>query len=888
MRLKEAAMKAWKITVRLSATLVLICCLAFGTQSAKAQTYTSDHDITHFTSGIVSYATFSQYSSIQGCDAGSTFTPTSSELTTTGCRVFGGTLTGTGLSGSNNWIEAAFSSPVSTIMVFPNIDHFGSAYDGFQYTIAGSNDGLNWTVLFDPTSVSGAGEPFTLGASTGTAPTSVNNVLTPQSVGLAPSCSGTSTPCAIGYIATYNFSTGYQFYAFGASTEAVNAGNADQELSAVGAGQTLTQPVSTQSPTTFNFTANNNVLTHTDNFAVEGIQLTFPLGDQNTLQIQSSNNPIDAVTWPQYVVGGPLAPSALFPLAANNPAAGGTNGGLFVDLCFDPTKPGTGATPSDANCPFVDPNNTTSPLLDINVVADIVNPKPNITPGTTSVLAHFEQKTTTQATWSPSTTSPNPACANTTGPNHVTQPTQPAPPTNCDVLDIEQSIAGDQTTSSGRSRGKGTFAFAYGVPMLLSTVSANGKPLNTPPMFTNPYVPLSAGLWFSASNGLNLNFLVNPACLPSTTACTSTPTLANNFFSPAPVAGENFDIKDVHGNPVVPSTPGTLAAATPPPGFDTSIVQPVNFTANPTLADGQYILEWTAFDNVNILEQNQKLVAASTLADPSHCPDGTTVPVGGFCYVTSLFSTPLNIDSTPPTISAITFSPSSNGNIFAVNQPVTVTFTCADPVVNSVSSGLATCISSGGQPNGGGPLNTSKAGTFTYTVTATDVAGNQTKQSVQYQIVGSSQLVLLNFAKPTVKLGSNLTYNIAILNFGPAVADNLVVTDTLPAGTSFVSAGYGIVSCMPSGCSDMNGPGTACSISGNTVTCNIPTLGLLFNSFTGALVKITVNVNNATPGTVLKDTASVKAVNTDPFPGASSATASTEVCTSTGSCPKLH
>jgi uncharacterized repeat protein (TIGR01451 family) len=847
MRLKEAAMKAWKITVRLSATLVLICCLAFGTQSAKAQNYTSDHDITHFTSGIVSYATFSNYSSSQGCPEGSTFTPTSSELNTTGCRVFGGMLTGSGLSAGNNWIEASFSSPVSTIVVFPNIDHFGSGYDGYQYTIAGSNDGVTWTVLFDATSVSSTGEPFTLGAFFGTAPTSVNNVLTPQSVGLPASCSGTlGTACSIGYIATFTFSTAYQFYAFGASTEAFSARNADQELSAVGAAQTVTQPVSTGQPTNFDFSSGGNVLTHVVDFSKS--TLDYPTGiNPNTVQIQSTNNPVDPATWPKYVVGGPFAPSTLFPLAEDN-QGGGNNGGLFVDLCFDATQPSF-ATPSDANCPKAREG---SPLLAISVTADLVS-KPPIMPGTTTVLAHFEPNTSGQTTWSASNGAVNPACTNTTGTS-----SNPAPQ-NCDVLDIEQSISGDQTTSSGRSRGKGTFAFAYGVPMLLSTVLVNNTHVNTPPM----QPPSPSPLWFKSP--LTLSFTVNPASVPPT---------PNNNFVPAPVAGESFAIFPVNGppvplNPILP-LPSTQAAV------------PVTFSPpQVSLSDGHYTLEWSAVDNVGIQEQNQQLVTTLTAECPNS-PDSSTQ-----CYVTSLFSAPLNVDSTAPT-ATIMFSPSSNGNIFAVNQQVTVSFACDDPLVNGVHSGIATCVSLGGQPSTGGPLTTSKAGTFTYTVTATDVAGNQTKQSVQYQIVGSSELVLLNLAKPTVNQGSNLTYNIAVLNFGPAVADNLVVTDTLPAGTSFVSAGYGIVSCMPGGCSDMNGPGTACSISGNTVTCNIPTLGLLFKSFTGALVKITVNVNSATPGTVLKDTATVRAVNTDPFLGDNSATARTEVCTSRGSCPDLH
>ena len=75
-------MMVWKMNVRLIALLGLVCCLALATQSAKGQTYTSDSDITHFSSGIVSYATFSHYNGIQGCE-GSTFMPTSSELATT-------------------------------------------------------------------------------------------------------------------------------------------------------------------------------------------------------------------------------------------------------------------------------------------------------------------------------------------------------------------------------------------------------------------------------------------------------------------------------------------------------------------------------------------------------------------------------------------------------------------------------------------------------------------------------------------------------------------------------------------------------------------------------------------------------------------------------------
>ena len=80
--------------------------------------------------------------------------------------------------------------------------------------------------------MTGSGEPFTLGTFTGTAPTTVNNVLTP----------GAGPGGTVGYEALFDFGTAYKYYAFGASTEAINAGNADQEFSAVGSVAPSTVP----------------------------------------------------------------------------------------------------------------------------------------------------------------------------------------------------------------------------------------------------------------------------------------------------------------------------------------------------------------------------------------------------------------------------------------------------------------------------------------------------------------------------------------------------------------------------------------------------------------------------------------------------------------------
>jgi hypothetical protein len=203
---------------------------------AQTPTYTSDPNIADFTGAVRSYATLTNFNNTDGNVEGDLFTPTSLELSTTQFRVYNlpPFTPITGLPNTSNWILATFNFPVSSITVFPNIDHFGSAYDGYQYSIAGSNDGQSWVMLYDTLTVISSdtenGEPFTIGTFSGTPPTTVNNVLTP---GSTPGGFG-----VVGYIATFNFGTPYKYYAFGTSTE--GAGNPEQELSAVGTGSSQT------------------------------------------------------------------------------------------------------------------------------------------------------------------------------------------------------------------------------------------------------------------------------------------------------------------------------------------------------------------------------------------------------------------------------------------------------------------------------------------------------------------------------------------------------------------------------------------------------------------------------------------------------------------------
>ena len=104
--------------------------------------------------------------------------------------------------------------------------------------------------------------------------------------------------------------------------------------------------------------------------------------------------------------------------------------------------------------------------------------------------------------------------------------------------------------------------------------------------------------------------------------------------------------------------------------------------------------------------------------------------------------------------------------------------------------------------------------------------------------------------------GGTLTYTVTVSNLGPSTATGVTMTDTLPAGVTFVSS--------------VPGPPT-CVLGGSTLTCNLGTLA----GGASSIITITTMVN-ATGG-ILVNTASASAAEPDPASANNSASASTGV-----------
>ena len=129
-------------------------------------------------------------------------------------------------------------------------------------------------------------------------------------------------------------------------------------------------------------------------------------------------------------------------------------------------------------------------------------------------------------------------------------------------------------------------------------------------------------------------------------------------------------------------------------------------------------------------------------------------------------------DTTGPVISLA--SPAKNAN-YALNQVVTASYTCSD------SAGVASCT---GPVASGDTIDTSVAGTFTFTVTASDILGNTATEAVGYRVLEGPTVMVTSPNEPIYERGSTLLAQYVCGNAVTCVGDvpNETVLDTSEPG----------------------------------------------------------------------------------------------------------
>jgi uncharacterized repeat protein (TIGR01451 family) len=142
-----------------------------------------------------------------------------------------------------------------------------------------------------------------------------------------------------------------------------------------------------------------------------------------------------------------------------------------------------------------------------------------------------------------------------------------------------------------------------------------------------------------------------------------------------------------------------------------------------------------------------------------------------------------------------------------------------------------------------------------FTPTDPTLYNPSTSNTVPYTISApaSTDLSITKTGPVTATVSSPLTYSIVATNNGPSPATGVVVTDTLPAGVTFVSAS------------------TGCTNAAGTVTC---TIGSLAN---GASSTVTINATAPANAGNITNTATVTGNETDPNTANNKASASTTV-----------
>jgi hypothetical protein len=260
-------------------------------------------------------------------------------------------------------------------------------------------------------------------------------------------------------------------------------------------------------------------------------------------------------------------------------------------------------------------------------------------------------------------------------------------------------------------------------------------------------------------------------------------------------------------------------------------------------------------------------ISLGVYATPAPSNPAPGCDLAGNCVPVS--SGPYNFDLQPPTITGPTLG--SAGPYYVNGPPVTVTFACSD----GLGSGIASCTGSGPAASGG-TINTSAAGSFTFTVTAIDNVGNKTTAAVAYTVstAPSADVAVGDIPiRLSIERGKTGIYYPWVIDLSSNPANNVVVTSTFTVPNNVLNGSltgvYAVVTCSSLGCSSSMKGGTSCSVSTTVgtsttvavLTCKVGQL-LSISKLQGALLGLNIPIlSTATVNTTFSSVTSVTSDN---------------------------
>ena len=308
------------------------------------------------------------------------------------------------------------------------------------------------------------------------------------------------------------------------------------------------------------------------------------------------------------------------------------------------------------------------------------------------------------------------------------------------------------TGTGTSSHPNSTFIMISGIPEDLTTVTVAG---------------MTSGNWIKTSTA-SVSFSSQPPNLTNS----SLPHKMN--FVAAPIQSITYGISapDSVPDPTVPNPSDTVlsnpnTACTVPLGAAATFNSPLQTL--PGLADGSYLMHYYAQDCAGTRE----LLFTQD---------------GSGSWSTHFYTFAINVDTFAPAITGPTFS--APGPYYQ-GQPVMATYRCMDG-----GSGVATCGSQspGGAADSGSitvPVDTS-GGVSTFTVKASDVAGNTSSQSAPYQVAIDAQ-IHFTVSPGTVTFPNGTNAQVVVANINGYVPTGtvqimergtLLATGTLKSGSA--------------------------------------------------------------------------------------------------------